>query len=190
MGALVDRVLNLQPLSAAQPQGFTRPSPGVLGDAFLVGQDRLFTVLDPGHLMTLSGLPREMRTDEPRKDAVTGSPRNSYLRCRAWAVDFLVPMNFVSSTIPLCEIDASAVSDGECLGMIRRHGVEMPMLETVALFGFAHDAAPVRQAAGIVLEFDGAPSLALRIDTISDVLRLRPEEIHPFPAVISRRHTC
>nr|WP_272490743.1 chemotaxis protein CheW [Mesobacterium pallidum] len=102
-------------------------------------------------------------------------------------VNFMAPLAEIVATVPQVEVTPGSVAGGICAGMLRRHGLEMAVVDTRAAFGFGPPGPPVAASAGIAVEFGSTGTLAFMVDAVTDIRRVDPAGIVPVPPKVSRR---
>lgn len=185
LGVLVDRVVELVRGGTTRRQPVRRDPSERIGNRCLTADDRLITLLNIDRLFAVPGVAKDDGTDRP--PPAERSIHVPHLRFVAGGLRFMAPLTEIAATIPRDAVLPSAVAGGLCLGVIRRHGVEMAILDTGAAFGFAPTARHVQSAAGIALDFGGGGSLAFRVDAVRDILRIDPGRVVPIPPVVTGR---
>ncbi len=183
VAVLVDRVVELVHGGQTRHQAVQRETLDLVGDRRVTADDRLITLLNVERLFDVRGVAIDDGDERAVPEGVSG--RVPYLRFTADGMNFMAPLSEVSATIPYAEVEPGAVSGGLCIGMIRRHGVEMAILDTCAAFGFDSGMAHARGASGISLEFGDGDALAFKVDAVNDIVRMDPANIAPIPPVVT-----
>lgn len=145
-------------------------------------------VVDVAALSALPGLPHT--PDSAQQDAATG-PGDApdavpTLMFVAGDVHMAITAALIDATLPDGPIAPSPVDDPLWIGMLPYKGRDVPLVDTLALTGFAAQrTGPITHGAAIVLRYPasedgGQDYVALLISSVHDIVRLGPDALLPL----------
>lgn len=143
-------------------------------------------IIDPDALANFPGLASvEDRTSRPKGQLRTSIPRLVFqvggLRC---ALD----TTYVDASLPSQKLEPAPVKDRLWMAMLQHNGVEIPVIDTLALLGRGEMASGRTHGGAIVLRSNlsapgGEPGfghVALLIDSVDDIIRIEADLIAPL----------
>ncbi len=143
-------------------------------------------IIDPDALANFPGLASvEDRTSRPKGQLRTSIPRLVFevggLRC---ALD----TTYVDASLPSQKLEPAPVKDRLWMAMLQHNGVEIPVIDTLALLGRGEMASGRTHGGAIVLRSnlaapEGEPGfghVALLIDSVDDIIRIEADLIAPL----------
>ena len=164
--------------------------PGSAGDndlvrATFVHSNRAGIIIDPAALGAVPGLP--MVADKVGQGRAAQKGAEPTLIFRIGGLCCAVPAACVDASLPVQPLAPAPLDDGLWIAMLQHNGFEIPVVDTLALFGQGQVGA--RASGGAVVlrtrpKPDDAPEgfglVALLIDSVDDIVRLRPGMIAPL----------
>ncbi|RVU06338.1 chemotaxis protein CheW [Novosphingobium umbonatum] len=81
----------------------------------------------------------------------------------------------IDASVPQVVATPSPVDDSLWIGLINHNGRRLPVVDTLNLLGF-DQMAPAREMASVVLRLEDGGLIALRIDRVHDMARIRRED--------------
>lgn len=182
-GLLVDAVRCLLQLGDTWAQNISDSSDDLICGGYIDDTHGHFSMLSVPELLNIPLAPSDEISETARRRARV--KRVPYIRFRVGTLNFLVAMRDIASTIPTSRLEPWPVSGGACLGIIHRHGMDMPMLDTLANLGFGYPGERPLEAAGIILEFPDDHALAFNVDQVVSVMNIEEGAIHAFPPSVT-----
>nr|WP_303048832.1 chemotaxis protein CheW [Phaeobacter sp. HF9A] len=182
-GLLVDSVRCLLQLGDMWRQNIAEDQDGLICGGYICDTNGHFSMLSVAELLRVPLAPSDEISETARRRAKIR--RDPYIRFRVGELNFLVAMKDISSTVPTCVLEPWPVAGGSCLGLIERHGMEMPMLDTLANLGFPSPGLRPQHSAGIILEYPDDHALAFNVDHVSSVMNIEADAIHDFPPSVT-----
>ncbi len=184
-GLLVDAVRCLLQLGDTWAQNLPEGQDDLICGGYICDTHGHFSLLSVAELLNVPLTPSDEISETARRRARVN--RIPYIRFRVGALSFLVAMKDIASTIPTSPLKPWPVSGGSCLGIIHRHGMDMPMLDTLSNLGFGYPGERPAEAAGIILEYPGDRALAFNVDQVVSVMNIEEGAIHAFPPSVTMR---
>jgi purine-binding chemotaxis protein CheW len=142
------------------------------------GED-IVSLLDAAAIAALPGIPM-VEDSALRRDSGPVAERVPMLLFTVAGYDLAVPAVAVDATIPRSRIEDSAMVAGPCLGVVDHHGLEVPVIDTLAALSLG-SAAPRDQSAVLVMRYPHGQRLGFVMDEVRDILRIAPEQVRPLP---------
>lgn len=152
-----------------------------------VHQELVGIVLDPGALLDIPGLSAAQdRTGRLADEVDEGEPALEFmvggLRCA-------LPTTWVDATLPCQKLLPAPVADGLWIAMLQHNGFEIPVVNTLALLGHGSLDKAGAQSGAIVLRCAATGEgpqqhglVALPIDSVDDIVRIRSSMVAPLAA--------
>ncbi|BBU58656.1 hypothetical protein KU6B_49210 [Mameliella alba] len=81
----------------------------------------------------------------------------------------------------------SPLAHGPCDGVIHHHGTDIPILDSLQLFGLGGNFSRPESSASVALRAPGGGLVAFGIDRFFDIVHTRTEDLLDVPRVISGR---
>jgi purine-binding chemotaxis protein CheW len=164
----------LHALDAVNPCGA-----GIVTHSFEV-EGRVAALLDAARIAGLPGVPM---VAEPvaQAGADAAAAREPLLLFRCGALHLGIASLQVDATVPRTTLRDNPLVGGLCRGVIAHHGVDVPVIDTLALLGLGRLAAG-GQSQVAVLRLPQGP-LGLMLDDVRDIVRVAPRDILALPAV-------
>lgn len=184
-GLLVDAVRCLLQLGDTWAQNLSDTADDLICGGYIDDTHGHFSMLSVPELLNVPLAPSDEISETARRRARI--KRVPYIRFRVGALNFLVAMKDIASTIPTSRLEPWPVSGGSCLGIIHRHGMDMPMLDTLANLGFGYPGERPAEAAGIIFEYPDDHALAFNVDQVVSVMNIEEGAIHAFPPSVTMR---
>lgn len=146
---------------------------GVLQAGF-VADGRSGVVLDAAALAALPGMvTAEDRLVSGRAAMTAGVPTLTFtVGGHAFGLDAAA----IEATVPCQPVIPGPVADPLWIAQVVHNGRRLPVIDTLQLLGLGA-CPPAREMACIVVRLNGQGRVALRIDSVSDMIRLRPEAV-------------
>ncbi len=186
-GLLVDAVRCLLQLGDTWAQNLPDTQDELICGGYICETHGHFSMLSVPELLNVPLAPSDEISETARRRARVR--RSAYIRFRVGALNFLVAMQDIASTVPTRRLKPWPVSGGTCLGLITRHGMEMPMLDTLANLGFASSGSRPAEAAGIIIDFPNEQALAFKVDQVVSVVNIEDGAVYEFPPSVTPRYS-
>ena len=184
-GLLVDAVRCLLQLGDTWAQNLPADQDSLICGGYICDTHGHFSMLSVSELLNVPLAPSDEVSETARRRASVR--RIAHIRFRVGTLNFLIAMKDIASTVPTCVLKPWPVSGGSCMGLITRHGMEMPMLDTLANLGFASSGARPAEAAGIIIEYPDDKALAFNVDQVLSVVNIEEDAIYGFPPSVTTR---
>jgi len=185
-GLLVDSVRCLLQLGDTWHQNLPDNEDVLISGGYICETNGHFSMLSVPELLNVPQAPSDEISETARQRARI--KRLPYIRFRVGGRNFLIAMSDIASTVPTSPLSPWPISGSSCLGLIQRHGMEMPMLDTLENLGFASTGERPEAAAGIIIEFPDDHALAFHVDQVVSVMNIEAGAVYDFPpSVTSRR---
>ncbi len=161
--------------------------PGELTDAVVAHPRGIVSLINTDRLFAHDGLTVSAERD-PRLVQRSETAGQPYLLCGYGEQRFAFPALEIYATVPMTEVLKSPIAVGECDGVIRYHGREIPIVDTFQVFGTGKNFCRPERSAGALLRMPDETLLGFEVDRFYDLTRLPAETISALaPVVTSRR---
>lgn len=182
-GMLAEAIEGVTALTAdaLEPLGFGSGS-ATFSTTFHLGAQR-GVVLDVPVLASLPGLP--LTGDRIGRQTHRASGHEPTLVFSAGGLACALSAGCVDASLPEQPLLPAPSDDPVWIGMLSYKGAEIPVVDTLHLLGHTSDLASRRRGAAIVVRVPdsgrtGRGFVALLIDGVDDIIRLRPDSIRPL----------
>ncbi|WP_225205982.1 chemotaxis protein CheW [Novosphingobium huizhouense] len=175
IGAVIDEICGVVELDAGaqSPLASVDRAAGSLASAGFIYEGRAGAVLDTDALARLPGL--VVTTDhtvDRTRHAEVGEP---ILLFDCGGIPLGLPASAVEATVPLTRLGAPAAETPLWIGVLEHNGRRIPVVDTLRLLGLGQTGR-VSESASIVLRMPDRRLVALAIDQVRDMRRVRGEE--------------
>ncbi|TNJ43350.1 chemotaxis protein CheW [Phaeobacter sp. B1627] len=184
-GVLVDVVRCLLQLGDTWAQNLPEEPDELVCGGYICDRHGHFSLLSVPELLSIPLAPSdEISATTRRRSRVR---KLAHIKFQVGELNFLIAIKDIASTVPTSVLEPWPVSSGGCLGLISRHGMEMPMLDTLANFGFPGCGARPTEASGIVIEYPDDHALSFNVDRVVSVVNIEEDAVYKFPPSVTRR---
>ncbi|OIQ32502.1 MAG: hypothetical protein BM562_04325 [Alphaproteobacteria bacterium MedPE-SWcel] len=184
-GVLVDAVRCLLQLGDTWAQNLPEGQDDLICGGYICDTHGHFSMLSVPELLNIPLAPSDEISETARRRSRVR--RVAYIRFRVGELNFLIAMKDIASTVPTSALEPWPVSGGSCLGLISRHGMEMPMLDTLANLGFSSTGARPTEASGVIIDFPDDHALAFNVDRVVSVVNVQEDAVYAFPPSVTSR---
>jgi len=184
-GLLVDAVRCLLDLGDTWAQNLPDGQDPLISGGYICDTNGHFSMLSVSELLNVPQTPSDEISETARRRARV--QRLPYIRFRVADKNFLIAMQDIASTVPTSPVTPWPINGSSCLGLIQRHGMEMPMLDTLENLGLASAGERPDRAAGIIIEYPDDHALAFHVDQVVSVMNIEAEAVYDFPPSVTSR---
>ncbi|NIY72749.1 hypothetical protein HCZ30_09905 [Marivivens donghaensis] len=104
-----------------------------------------------------------------------------YLLFKTDGVQFCMPLDFATGRVADSYVEEVGAESRICYGMIRSHGIRLALVDVFTLLGLAPERKAVTNSSAVIVKGLGDQRIALRVDSVTDIIRLSSSEIGPIP---------
>ncbi|OWV61160.1 hypothetical protein CDZ98_09020 [Mameliella alba] len=177
-----------QDRSRRAEMGIVGHGPMLAGAQSFVRDGAVVSILDPPLLFDQPSLAFAVQQDRSCAPLETGaSGQSGYLLCGYQDFGLAFPLSDIHATIPMIPLQDSPLAHGPCDGVIHHHGTEIPILDSLQLFGLGGNFSRPESSAAVALRAPGGGLVAFEIDRFFDIVHTRTEDLLDVPRVISGR---
>lgn len=177
-----------QDRSRCAEMGIVGHGPMLAGAQSFVRDGAVVSILNPPLLFDQPSLPFAVQQDRSCAPLETGaSGKSGYLLCGYQDFGPAFPLSDIHATIPMVPLQDSPLAHGPCDGVIHHHGTDIPILDSLQLFGLGGNFSRPESSASVALRAPGGGLVAFGIDRFFDIVHTRTEDLLDVPRVISGR---
>lgn len=186
-GIGIDEICGVVPLAPAHltPLRIAGAPASMLRSGFAQG-DRQGVVLNVAQIAAMPGLAMaHERAVTSETVAQVGVPT---LMFSMGGFHFGLVARVIEASVPVTPAAPSPVDDPMWIGMIEHNGRRVPVVDTLFLLGLGR-CEPANRYGGVIVRMPGGALVALRIDSVENILRIQPGDQLPaqgFP--VGRPH--
>lgn len=164
-------------------------APGAMGlperifPSLFLMEETLVALLDPAALVDL-GVPRTRDTLPPARSSDISE---QYLLFEIESHTFVLPVAQVDGTVPETEVGGDTMVSGSCEGAIRRHDMEMALINPLVMAGMRPPGPRPKTSSAILVTIEEERRVAIRADRVKDIIHIKESMIRPLPRVVARR---
>jgi purine-binding chemotaxis protein CheW len=125
--------------------------------------------------------------DDVRHDDVAEQGQR-YLAFRIGAEEYAATIMDIKEILPVRSVTEVPRAPRDVLGVVSRRGVVLPLVDLGASLGLRDADRTSRPQQRVLVAGDGDRSCGLRVDAVSEVVRLLPAAIEPVPASLGPRN--
>lgn len=176
IGALIDEICGVIALEARalSPLRDAGAAESGLVSAGFVNNGTPGAVLDPQAVARLPGL--TVTTDIPVDRSHNAEAGEPMLLFDCGDVPLGLPASAVDATVPRCRLGAPAADSPLWIGVLDHNGRRIPVVDTLRLLGLG-SSGRLTESASVVLRMPDNRLIALAIDEVRDMRRVRAQEV-------------
>ncbi|WP_194095709.1 chemotaxis protein CheW [Marivivens aquimaris] len=111
-----------------------------------------------------------------------------YLLFKTDGVQFCMPLEYATGTVADSYVEEVGAESRICYGMIRSHGIRLALVDVFTLLGLATERKSVVNSSAVIVKGLGDQRIALRVDSVIDIIRVSERDIGPIPPGMNVRH--
>ena len=184
IGLIMDAVSGLARIARDRIQPIVVPadSPSPLvGSSFPHGV-AVIGLIEPAAVFALPGVPHAQETGAGSEQCAAGV-RTPLVLVRVADVNMALRADRVVATVPCVRLEPSVAPGSDWVGTVHYLGLEIPVVDNLALFGLAGRAAPGGGAITL-LRYDETRILGLKIDGVRRIVSPSERSIQPLPPAL------
>jgi purine-binding chemotaxis protein CheW len=124
--------------------------------------------------------------DEVHEDVLVQGQR--FLAFRIGAEEYAATIMDIKEILPVRSVTEVPRAPRDVLGVVSCRGVVLPLVDLGASLGLRDADRAVRPQQRVLVAGDGDRTCGLRVDAVSEVVRLFPASIEPVPASLGQRN--
>ena len=124
--------------------------------------------------------------EDAHDDVVVQGQR--FLAFRIGTEEYAATIMDIKEILPVRSVTEVPRAPRDVLGVVSRRGVVLPLVDLGASLGLREADRAVRPQQRVLVAGEGDRTCGLRVDAVSEVVRLLPASIEPVPASLGQRN--